>query len=52
MRVINYTYPNSQGWNRQTLSKFVQRYEADHPGWVVLAGVNGDFYDWKAHDPA
>lgn len=52
VRVINYTYPNSQGWNRQTLSKFVQRYEADHPGWVVLAGVNGDFYDWKAHDPA
>lgn len=52
IRVINYTYPNSQGWNRQTLTKFVQRYEADHPGWVVLAGVNGDFYDWKAHDPA
>ncbi|MCM1513603.1 MAG: phosphodiester glycosidase family protein [Anaeroplasma bactoclasticum] len=52
VRIINYTYPNSQGWNRQTLSKFVQRYEADHPGWVVLAGVNGDFYDWKAHDPA
>lgn len=52
VRVVNYTYPTSNGWSKQTLTKFVQYFEATNPGWVVIAGVNGDFYDWKAHDKA
>lgn len=45
VRVVNYTYPNESGWTKQTLSKMVQSFELNNPGWTVLAGVNGDFYD-------
>ena len=52
VRVVNYTYPSNNGWAKQTLSKLVEYFEATNPGWAVVAGVNGDFYDWKAHDKA
>ena len=45
VRIVNFTYPNPQGWTKQTLTKVVERFENDNPGWTVIAGVNGDFYD-------
>ena len=52
VRIVNYTFPNSSGWTKQTLSKLVQSFELTNPGWVVLAGVNGDFYDINGNDHA
>ena len=52
VRIVNYTYPNSSGWTKQTLSKLVQSFELTNPGWTVLAGVNGDFYDINGKDYA
>lgn len=52
IRIVNYTYPNSSGWTKQTLTKLVQSFELTNPGWVVLAGVNGDFYDINGNDHA
>lgn len=52
IRIVNYTFPNSSGWTTQTLSKLVKNFELTNPGWTVLAGVNGDFYDIKGEDYA
>lgn len=52
VRVVNYTYPNDEGWTRQTLTKMVESFESNNPGWTVIAGVNGDFYDWHSLDKA
>lgn len=52
VRIVNFTYPNPQGWTKQTLTKVVERFENDNPGWTVIAGVNGDFYDIKGLDKA
>lgn len=52
VRIVNYTYSHSNGWIKQTLSKTVEKFEQENPGWVVLAGVNGDFYDINGNDKA
>lgn len=52
IRIVNYTYPYQTGWTKQTLTKIVQNFELNNPGWTVLAGVNGDFYDINGTDKA
>ncbi len=52
VRVVCYTYPKSNGWTKQTLTNCVKSFENTHPGWVVIAGVNGDFYDINGKDKA
>lgn len=52
VRIVNYTFPNASGWTKQTLTKLVQSFELTNPGWTVLAGVNGDFYDINGNDHA
>lgn len=52
IRVINYTYLDDDGWSKQTLSKMVENFELNNPGWTVIAGVNGDFYDINGNDKA
>lgn len=52
VRVVCYTYPKSNGWTKQTLTNCVKNFENTHPGWVVIAGVNGDFYDINGKDKA
>ncbi len=52
VRIVNYTYPNASGWTKQTLTKCVENFENTHPGWIVIAGVNGDFYDINGNDKA
>lgn len=44
-RVVNYTYPSANGWQRKKLDEFVEAYEKNNPGWVVIGAVNGDFFD-------
>lgn len=45
MKVVNWTYSSSSGWTTQTLTKLATDFENNNPGWVVLAGINGDFFD-------
>lgn len=45
MKVVNWTYSSSGGWTTQTLTKLAQDFENNNPGWVVIAGINGDFFD-------
>lgn len=45
MKVVNWTYSSSSGWSTQTLTSLARDFEFNNPGWVVLAGVNGDFFD-------
>lgn len=34
----------SEGYNRAPLSEIAKDYEAKHPGWIVVAGINSDQY--------
>ena len=52
IRIINYSYQASVGWNNTTLTNTVKDFELKNPGWTVIAGVNGDFFDNKAGDKA
>lgn len=45
LRIINYTYQNKNGWTKQTVKNMAKNFELNNPGWIVLAGVNGDFFD-------
>lgn len=52
VKIVNYTFPGQSGWVKQTLSKIVHNFELKNPGWTVLAGINGDFYDINGKDKA
>lgn len=45
VKVVNWTYMNPNGWSKQTIEKMAKDYEANNPGWIVIAGVNGDYFD-------
>ena len=51
MKVVNWTYSSTSGWTTQTLTKLAEDFEANNPGWVVLAGINGDFFDINSTKP-
>lgn len=51
MKVVNWTYSSTSGWTTQTLTKLAEDFETNNPGWVVLAGINGDFFDINSHKP-
>ncbi len=36
---------SNYGWDASTLPEFIEDYEKTHPGYVVVAAVNGDFFD-------
>ncbi len=44
-KVVNWTYSSPASWTKQTVKVLAKDFEANNPGWVVLAGVNGDFFD-------
>lgn len=48
MKVVNWTYSTSNRWSLQTLTNLAEDFENNNPGWVVIAGINGDFFDIKA----
>lgn len=45
IKVVNWTYANANGWIKQTVTNLAKDFERNNPGWVVLAGINGDFFD-------
>lgn len=45
VRVVNWTYLTTDGWTKQSVTKLAENFELYNPGWKVIAGVNGDFFD-------
>ncbi len=45
VRIVNWTYLTTDGWTKQTVRKLAENFEYHNPGWRVIAGVNGDFFD-------
>ncbi len=48
VRIVNWTYMNASGWSLQTVRTLAENFELHNPGWKVIAGVNGDFFDIQA----
>lgn len=49
VRIVNWTYMNTSGWSLQTVRSLAENFELHNPGWKVIAGVNGDFFDIRAN---
>lgn len=45
VRVVNWSYASRTNWTKQTVTNLAKDFERNNPGWIVLAGVNGDFFD-------
>ena len=45
VRVVNWTYASRTNWSKQTVKNLAKDFERNNPGWIVLAGINGDFFD-------
>ena len=48
MKVVNWTYSTANRWSLQTLTNLAEDFENNNPGWLVIAGINGDFFDISA----
>lgn len=44
--VIPWSKQSGFNWNMMSITEMAKDFEAKHPEYVVLGGVNGDFYDW------
>lgn len=45
VRIVNWTYLTPDSWTKQTVRKIAENFEYHNPGWKVIAGINGDFFD-------
>lgn len=45
VKIVNWTFSNSAGWTTQTVRAMANDFENKNPGWVVIAAINGDFFD-------
>lgn len=44
VRIVNYTSGTKEKWTGARVSSLATKYEREHPGWLVIGGVNGDFF--------
>ena len=44
-RVVTYSGLNADKWKAMTTRQACADFEKNHPGWLVVAGINGDFFD-------
>ena len=44
VELVPYTYLEKGNWNAVPVKKAALQYETSHPGYKVIAGVNGDFF--------
>lgn len=44
--VVAWSCFGDQEWDMTGVTAMAKDYEAKHPEYIVLGGVNGDFYDW------
>ena len=45
VRVVSWTFSNPSGWTKNTVRRMAEDFENKNPGWVVVAAINGDFFD-------
>lgn len=45
IKVVNWTYSTKANWSKQTIRSMARDFERNNPGWIVLGGINGDFFD-------
>lgn len=44
VQLVPYAFLDGSNWVHTTLKKAAMQYEATHPGYKVIAGVNGDYF--------
>lgn len=44
VELVPYTYVSGGSWNAMPVKKAAIQYEMSHPGYKVIAGINGDFF--------
>lgn len=47
VQLVPYAFLDGSNWVHTTLKKAAKQYEATHPGYKVIAGVNGDYFQIK-----
>ncbi|MBR6517249.1 MAG: phosphodiester glycosidase family protein [Bacilli bacterium] len=50
IRVVNYTSGSATHWQGKKPSELAAIYEKENPGWIVVAGINGDFFHISDND--
>ena len=50
-KIVTYSGLNADNWKQLTTRQAAADFEKNHPGWLVVAGVNGDFFDNSGNPP-
>ena len=50
VQVVPWSKLGSSRWNMATLTSMAKDFEADNPGYKVIAGINGDFFDINGNE--
>ena len=50
VRIVNWVHSNPNSWSKQTVRTMANDFENKNPGWVVVAAINGDFFDIDGDD--
>lgn len=45
VKVVTWSRGDANGWAASTVRTTIEDFERKNPGWLVVAGVNGDFFD-------
>lgn len=46
LKVVPWSIQNNNQWTLTNIIAIAKDFEKNNPGWIVLAGVNADFFDW------
>ena len=44
LRIVNYTTGSATNWAGEQPTDLARIYEKENPGWIVVGGINGDFF--------
>lgn len=47
LKVVNWRSSEKTFWKKATVESLAKDFERNNPGWIVIAAVNGDFFDIK-----
>ena len=45
LKLVSWSFQNADEWKQATTEKCAENWEKYHPGWIVVAGINGDFFN-------
>ena len=45
VKVVTFSSSNADKWKQQTTRAAAKDWERNNPGWIVVAGINGDFFE-------